>query len=712
MLASEERAQVGRFTLREMQRRSVAEIRRALQAHGGALLADAPGSGKTVLALAVAQSYDDVLVLVPAALRDQWMRAATRARLTLRVESHESLSRGNQPRSAALIVVDEAHHFRNRTSVRYRALAALARGRQLLLLSATPVVNRRADRDALLALFLGSIPASAALLEQVVLRRDSTPLAAVVRRLPPLRGAPEVPRVAARLSSLPPPFPTLDGSAAAALIRITLAMAWSSSLAALDAALRRRIQRGSAIADVLRTGRWPSRDRLRDWVLGQDAMQLSMPLVTVDHTAAPPPDAMVTLEAHLEAVRAMRASIAPMVAHDTTRRAAALRALLLRETPRRIVVLAQHAETVRALYAALRTEPGVVAITGNRVHAAAGHWTRDEVLRALGPSADAWRPDDPRGIRMLLATDLLAEGVELQGCATIIHADPAWTPARFEQREGRVAREGQRQEVHVGRFALPAGAEALLELRDRLLRKRRARRAALLASDAATALRQTLEPWLANAARLSDAAVACRNQPRLAAASSQHDGFIALLQDASDQRQQLLGGLWTAGKWTLGSGAELLLTLTASVEAPLQVSQREAQRVRRLLCTWQRRETARAALRGKSKLPAELVRAVHQRLDRWVSRASLAERGASVARVTAIRRGFTSLRGLGAERAIATALRADDLNDCMDQLELLVASAPTMDAGATDRISALLILRRSPDDPAPQAPSTGSAATR
>src|SRR5690606_18850177 len=109
------------------------------------------------------------------------------------------------------------------------------------------------------------------------------------------------------------------------------------------------------------------------------------------------------------------------IQRDTQARAAAVRMLIDSESPRRAVLLAGHAETVRVLFNALRSEPGVVAIVGARVHAAAGRWSRDEVLRALGPRNAPWRPDDLRGIRLLLATDILAEGVELQGCATVIH---------------------------------------------------------------------------------------------------------------------------------------------------------------------------------------------------------------------------------------------------------------------------------------------------
>ncbi|MDR0416016.1 MAG: DEAD/DEAH box helicase, partial [Propionibacteriaceae bacterium] len=51
------------------------------------------------------------------------------------------------------------------------------------------------------------------------------------------------------------------------------------------------------------------------------------------------------------------------------------------------------------------------------------------------------RPDD---LRILVATDCLSEGVNLQdGFQAVVHYDLAWNPTRHEQREGRVDRFGQ-----------------------------------------------------------------------------------------------------------------------------------------------------------------------------------------------------------------------------------------------------------------------------
>jgi superfamily II DNA or RNA helicase len=52
------------------------------------------------------------------------------------------------------------------------------------------------------------------------------------------------------------------------------------------------------------------------------------------------------------------------------------------------------------------------------------------------------------GPRLLIATDCLSEGVNLQdGFTAVVHYDLAWNPTRHEQREGRVDRFGQRADT-------------------------------------------------------------------------------------------------------------------------------------------------------------------------------------------------------------------------------------------------------------------------
>ena len=134
-----------------LQKEQVSTFRRALAAiarHGGALIADPVGSGKTWIALAIAQALDsggESVVVVPASLRGHWGRIGERLGIDLAIISHEAISRGRLPDHGHLVIVDESHRFREPTTRRYSYLAPWLVGRRILLLSATPVVNRLSD---------------------------------------------------------------------------------------------------------------------------------------------------------------------------------------------------------------------------------------------------------------------------------------------------------------------------------------------------------------------------------------------------------------------------------------------------------------------------------------------------------------------------------------------------------------------------------------
>lgn len=135
----------------------VAPFRRvvhALERHGGALLALPVGSGKSWIALAVAQHFstDTTTVLAPAPLLSHWRRTALAAARPVHVASHTMASRGVMPARSPMVIIDESHHFRNPLTRRYRAVAPWLVGRPALLLSATPVVNRLDDLAAQLLL--------------------------------------------------------------------------------------------------------------------------------------------------------------------------------------------------------------------------------------------------------------------------------------------------------------------------------------------------------------------------------------------------------------------------------------------------------------------------------------------------------------------------------------------------------------------------------
>ncbi|HQL69100.1 MAG TPA: helicase-related protein [Caldisericia bacterium] len=75
-------------------------------------------------------------------------------------------------------------------------------------------------------------------------------------------------------------------------------------------------------------------------------------------------------------------------------------------------------------------------------------------------------------LRILIATDVLSEGQNLQDCSIIINFDLPWAIIRLIQRVGRVDRIGQRAENILAYSFIPAdGVEKIIKLRSRLAQR-------------------------------------------------------------------------------------------------------------------------------------------------------------------------------------------------------------------------------------------------
>ena len=76
--------------------------------------------------------------------------------------------------------------------------------------------------------------------------------------------------------------------------------------------------------------------------------------------------------------------------------------------------------------------------------------TFNDILTYFSPISkdrDAIHPDDTREIDVLIATDCISEGQNLQDCDYLINYDIHWNPVRIIQRFGRIDRIGSRNEV-------------------------------------------------------------------------------------------------------------------------------------------------------------------------------------------------------------------------------------------------------------------------
>jgi superfamily II DNA or RNA helicase len=466
-------ARIGGITLKPHQQSAVARLEAALAEFGGVLLCDDVGMGKTFVATALAHQFSRTLVVAPAALGSMWRDSLATTETSADFVSFERLSRRDFPtalRSAYdLVIVDEAHHARNPATRRYRSLAKLTPDAAVLLVTATPIHNRTTDMSALLSLFLGSRARrlTDAELGRCVVRREQNELAPEFA-IPTIararhRNVLDNPGIVQELMSLPPPLPVRDGGLGGALIGRGLVHQWASSEAALHEAVRRRIAKAAALTASLESGNYPTARELQTWIYEDGALQLGFP----ELLSSPTDDAhalLVSVRSHSRALQTFYARHRSDAALDT-QRAEILLEIRNAHPKAKIVAFAQYAETVSSFFSRLSASGRVAMLTARGGVVAGGRLTREEVLARFAPRAlRAKSPSRAEQIDLLLTTDLLSEGVNLQDAEVVIHLDVPWTAARMEQRVGRVARMGSlHARVYVYLIRPPPSAAALLE---------------------------------------------------------------------------------------------------------------------------------------------------------------------------------------------------------------------------------------------------------
>src|SRR5690606_37435578 len=100
---------------------------------------------------------------------------------------------------------------------------------------------------------------------------------------------------------------------------------------------------------------------------------------------------------------------------------------------------------------------------------------RRAIIERFAPLANGVRPPRPaEDVRVLIATDVLAEGMNLQDASMVVSYDLPWNPVRLSQRFGRIDRLGSpHSSIRTVVFAPDRGVDDMLGLMKRLRRKLR-----------------------------------------------------------------------------------------------------------------------------------------------------------------------------------------------------------------------------------------------
>jgi superfamily II DNA or RNA helicase len=459
--------------LADHQREAADRAVELLRTHGGLLLADEVGLGKSFVAAEVmCRVGAESELIVPAALVEQWRETLSQFDLVARIFTHDGIvsDRFMPSASRRLVVVDEAHAFRNPRTQRYAALARRTAGARVLLVTATPVCNSIGDLEALIRLIVRddllvdvgvpSIDVAFAVRDLVAI--DVIVNTLVIRRdrsvLPPELRFGQLQRSVIRHAVLDTPlidelrFPLVgasdDRGNSPAILRRVLRRRLESSEAALIESLRRQLRFYDRALAAIAAGRsLPKRDyRL---AFAADEERDAFQGVLFWEMFAPPGDADPALIR--EEIARLQSLVSAAQASPCEKRA--MLVTLVDETREPMLIFSGAVATARDLQSVLKC--GLVTSRER---------SRDAVLHAFRTGR----------IDVVVSTDMAAEGLNLQRAGTVVHYDLPWNPVKLDQRNGRAYRIGQiRASVHAVYFIPQSRDTGILET---ITRKNRVRR--------------------------------------------------------------------------------------------------------------------------------------------------------------------------------------------------------------------------------------------
>ena len=431
------------------QRDAVDRIRILLDRFQGAILADEVGLGKSFVAaaVAVALSSNTIEVIVPASLVDQWKETLGDFGVDARVITHDSLLGDRfvaQPRQQRLLIVDEAHGFRNSSTQRYQALALRSIGAKLLLVTATPICNSPDDLYSLIALIAaddGLRAIGVASIEDSFRNRDANAIRTILSELVIRRGRDvlttdlQFGTIARRVIRHPLldargiedlQFPLISGHHA--LLRRILWRRLESSEAALLESIRRQTRFYERALDCLRTGRALNKREYRRAFGHEEDRDAFQEVLFWDVFA--PAEARIDADEIRDEISRLDA-LAAAAAVAPKRKCEMLIKILGEPT----LIFTAAIATARDLRSAI---PNAGIMTSCGV----------QPIDAL----DGFR----RGrIDTLICTDLASEGLNLQRAGVVVHYDIPWNPVKLDQRNGRAWRIGQMRDSVLAIYFIP-----------------------------------------------------------------------------------------------------------------------------------------------------------------------------------------------------------------------------------------------------------------
>ncbi|MBC6478430.1 MAG: DEAD/DEAH box helicase [Hormoscilla sp. GM7CHS1pb] len=413
--------------------------RRVLRQFGGrALLADEVGLGKTIEAALICKEYfargqiQSLLVLTPASLVSQWQsELAEKFAIDTVTTDDKHLQQDltefwtEHPRMVAslntaksgkhfplvtgrswdLVIVDEAHHLKNRRTLNWKLVNSLSK-RFILMLTATPVQNSLVELYNLLTLLKpGLLQTEAAFKREYVSRNG------------------RVPKNPEKLRQLMREVMIRNTRA---LVDVKLPQRFASTISVTPSASEQKLYQD--LTDFLR-----SREDILDKLSRTNLLMRagSSPLALADSLKN------LTKRLEIDDLKTF------------TRRAAQI------EKAKALIDLLKQSKQKTLVFTTYRATSSYLAKTLEQANIPYAEFLGSMTLKQKDAAIAAFRDTVP----VPIASETGGEGRNIQFANAIVNYDLPWNPMKIEQRIGRLHRIGQTQEVFIFNFCLKDSIE-------------------------------------------------------------------------------------------------------------------------------------------------------------------------------------------------------------------------------------------------------------
>ncbi len=411
------------------------------QLGGRALLADEVGLGKTIEAAMICKEYlvrgmiQSLLILTPASLVSQWQLELSEkfgiettttddkqvqnadefwiANNLIIASINTAKSAKHFPhvtgRSWDLVIVDEAHHLKNRNTLNWKLVNALNK-RFILMLTATPVQNSLVELFNLLTLLKPGLLKTEALFKKEYVDSKNG----------------RVPKNSEKLRQLMREVMVRNTRS---LVDVKLPKRFASTITVQPTPSELKLY--CSLTDYLRT-----------YAKEMDKLTRTNLLMRAGSSPTALADSLKHLSERFEhkEIKALQKQAAQIKQVEKAHQLV----ILLKQSSQKTLVFTTHRKT-QAYLAACLDEAGIKF----------AQFSGDMSLKEKDAAIELFRDTVP----VLLASETGGEGRNIQFANAIVNYDLPWNPMKIEQRIGRIHRIGQTQDVFIFNFCLAGSIE-------------------------------------------------------------------------------------------------------------------------------------------------------------------------------------------------------------------------------------------------------------